>query len=154
MLTLISLHEKAKYPSHDKWLCRCECGREQIAQISHVKSEHTKYCKVCASKKRAAGQSKTTSHRLNENHFLYPTWRAMRERCNSPKHKSYPNYGGRGIKVCERWNNFELFVSDVGEPPTLQHTLDRIDNNGNYEPLNIRWATPTEQQANRRKAYV
>lgn len=83
-------------------------------------------------------------------HPLYNTWQQMRSRCRNPKHHAYHNYGGRGIQVSPLWDNFPRFISDVGErPPGL--TLDRIDNNGNYEPGNIRWATKKQQVHNRRK---
>ncbi len=74
----------------------------------------------------------------------------MLDRCRNPKMKFYRYYGGRGIKVCERWQEFESFVTDMGEPPTPLHTLDRVDTNGHYEPGNCRWATNDVQQNNRR----
>ena len=83
-------------------------------------------------------------------HPLYRTWKGMRERCRYEKHKDYAIYGGRGIKVCDRWLNFENFVADVGEKP-LGYTLDRVDYNGDYEPNNFRWASPSEQSKNQRK---
>ncbi len=82
----------------------------------------------------------------------YGSWCAMRQRCNNPNSKSYPDYGGRGINVCERWGSFEAFLTDMGDRPEGK-TLDRHPNNdGNYEPSNCRWATATEQSANRRPA--
>lgn len=74
----------------------------------------------------------------------------MRQRCNDPAHKSFHNYGGRGITVCKRWDSFESFLEDMGERPD-ERTLDRINTDGNYEPRNCRWATRSEQQKNRRK---
>lgn len=81
----------------------------------------------------------------------YQSWKCMRSRCNNPNHKSYASYAGRGIRICERWNSFEAFLSDMGEPPEGQ-TLGRIDNDGMYEPENSRWETHKQQTRNRRSS--
>lgn len=80
----------------------------------------------------------------------YRAWSHMKERCSNIKAQEYESYGGRGIKVCERWLKFENFYADMGDRPSNKHSLDRIDNDGNYEPDNCRWATGIEQVLNRR----
>lgn len=84
----------------------------------------------------------------------YNTWASMSARCNNPKSDKYNYYGGRGIKICERWQHFDLFLQDMGERPSKGYSLDRIDNNGNYEPNNCRWASKRTQDRNRRNNVV
>lgn len=87
---------------------------------------------------------------VSEKHPLYPIWLHMRQRCLYPTCKEYKYYGARGITICERWDDFRSFVEDVGTKPSSLHSLDRKDNNGNYEPDNVRWATKKEQMNNTR----
>jgi hypothetical protein len=105
----------------------------------------SKYCTKHSSKNRRHGLTRTR---------LYGVWARMRERCHNPSAADYPRYGGRGIKVCERWEVFENFRADMGEKPDASYSLDRINNDGDYEPSNCRWATKLEQTNNRRNTWT
>lgn len=115
---------------------RCvRCERELLIG-SHRKQDTDQPCKYCTSKARFA------------NPLAYRSWRSMKNRCRNKNWRRYDLYGGRGIKICDRWMNFANFIDDMGERPSRLHTLDRIDGDGNYEPGNCRWATKREQRLN------
>lgn len=132
------------------WECQCACGA-----VVNVAAERlgvrTRSCgclhrEMAGDRTRTHGDSKSAEHR---------TWSGMITRCENPNREKFRDYGGRGIRVCERWrgaNGYQNFLADMGRRPSPRHSIDRIDVDGNYEPGNCRWATPSEQARNTRKA--
>ena len=124
---------------HKMYLFKCECGNDKVATAINVRANRVKSC-GCLSKKHGKFGTK-----------IYRVWTGMKSRCYYEKDENYINYGARGIKVCERWkNSFINFYEDMGDKPFLNAQLDRIDNDGDYEPSNCRWVTPSENCLNRR----
>lgn len=163
------------------WDCACDCGATKRVAGDRLRNGHTESCgclrkeiliqrnragagilrapiKVREVKKRKGAAPKHGGAGLNHTTWTaeYRAWSSMKTRCN-PNYKDrpdYPNYAGRGIKVCERWlTSFQNFLSDMGPRPSPQHSVDRINVDGDYEPSNVRWATTHEQAGNRRNSY-
>ena len=135
-----------EYVGGSKWLCQCDCGNQNTVVTSEIKKGTTKSC-GCSSKKIRAESRKT--HGMT-NHPLYAIWKNIHSRCYNKKDRAYPDYGGRGIRVCKRWHNIHNFIADMVIRPDRK-SLDRINNDGDYKPSNCQWATPTQQQRNTRR---
>ncbi len=131
------------------WLFQCDCGGQVVATGSRVKRGRTQSCGCLRPEATAQSNVKKKTTHGESTSIEYRIWGHMRERCTNPKHKSFPRYGGRGIAVCARWDDFNNFLCDMGRRPSLMHSIDRIDNDGNYEPGNCRWSLPSEQGKNR-----
>lgn len=134
------------------WLCRCQCGEEKTVRADHLRAGRTRSCGCLSSTATAARNVEATKHGHSVGGVspTYRSWQSMRTRCLNPNSDQWPDYGGRGISICERWSSFENFLADMGERlPGM--SIDRWPNhNGNYEPGNCRWATMSQQENNKR----
>jgi hypothetical protein len=140
-LVVLEISEIAE--TRQKWLCLCECGNSSLVRGEYLRSGETR---SCGCMRRSHGMRNTKESGI---------WRSMIQRCHNPNDKAFPKYGGRGIEVCDRWRtSFVNFISDIGRRPSPDHSVDRIDNNGNYEPENCRWATRKQQSRNQRKTPI
>lgn len=128
------------------WFCKCDCGNTKWVRGKHLDNGNKKVkvvsCGCAYSNPRTHGKSKTTEHRI---------WADMRKRCNNPNAVGYKYWGGKGIRVCKRWDKFENFLADMGLRPSPKHSIDRIDNTKNYSPSNCRWVTQEVQNRSRVK---
>lgn len=147
-LTILGIKKQGyKYPG----IFLCDCGKKTVAEVYKVKKGEVKSCGC----QRIAGLK---ASKIKHGHTSYSgpysseytTWAGIIQRCNNPNCSAYKNYGGRGIKVHKPWLQFSNFLKDVGLKPDPKLTIDRIDNDGNYEPGNVRWATRTQQKLNQR----
>lgn len=137
----------------DRWHYQCDCGKTGIAAGHKIRDQSQKSC-GCGRTETIRQINPGLRHGHARGKKLTPEWMAwasMRSRCTDANSRAYPNYGGRGIMVCERWQTFENFLADMGPRPSIKHSLDRFpDNNGDYEPSNCRWATKKQQSRNQR----
>lgn len=140
-LTVIKLLGKKPNQAAAFWLCRCSCGK--LTPI-HGSGLYRGAIQSCGCLKSPNGVNTTRKNPL------YRTWVTMRQRCSNPNDPNYKNYGGRGIKVCTRWDSFGYFFEDIGVRPGVGYSIDRIDSDGDYEPSNVRWATSKEQARNKK----
>lgn len=131
------------------WNCVCDCGNTAIVPARHLLRGCTVSC-GCKNKENQANVHKLATKHGQKDTMTYSVWKNMRARCNSKSSSGYYKYGALGTKVCERWNSYTNFLEDMGERPSKEHTLDRIDPGGNYEPHNCRWLLMKDQCHNRK----
>lgn len=131
------------------WRARCSCGHEWDVPHTRISLHTPNTCKHCAPSNRFSKLTLPKGKHYKKTHPSYNSWYSMWRRCTHPNYMNYKNYGGRGISVCDRWRDFDVFVDDMGIRPDGK-TLDRIDNDKGYHPKNCRWATAKEQRANQR----
>jgi hypothetical protein len=144
---LVTAMAPARIAGEAAWVCSCDCGAIVTVRGYSLRSGDSKSC-GCLKNALLVQRSKTHGLRATSE---YGSWSMMKNRCLNPRTPAFADYGGRGISVCPQWvNSFETFLSDVGKKPSSGHTLDRIDNDGNYEPGNCRWSTYNQQARNRR----
>lgn len=135
--------------NHSTWLCECDCGNRTVTETQKLRSGHSQSC-GCAFRETIGKTQLRHGQCVNGTTPTYQAWSTAIDRCENPKNRKYADYGGRGIKMCTKWRkDFAAFRKDMGDRPSGR-TLDRINNDGNYEPGNCRWATPSEQKMNRR----
>jgi hypothetical protein len=139
------------------YLIKCKCGEVSKVSGSYLRQYPNRSCRNCSLKiKTKKGKDHYRyrhgrASRIHGKQRIYHIWISMRERCNNPNATQYKDYGGRGIKICKEWDDVEVFCTDMGERPSLRHTLDRIDNDKGYSKENCRWATYEVQAQNKRK---
>lgn len=135
------------------WFCRCDCGVSKAVAGGRLNSDEGP--RSCGAMLHRVPRTRHGHARNGRQSAMYTTWLEIVERCEKPKHPAYALYGGRGISVCPRWRkDFAAFLADVGPKPSLKHSLDRKDVNGNYSPDNVRWATKVEQARNKRNNLI
>ncbi len=140
------IRKTGKKNRHIIWECACDCGKSKFVFRTNLVSGDSKSCGCIVIE---TSRAKAITHGLYKTPTYY-SWGSMRSRCKNKNSPNFHNYGGRGIVVCERWNKFENFIADMGLRPSLNHSIDRINNDGNYCSENCQWSTKAQQSNNKR----
>jgi len=143
-LTVLNRAENSKYGAA-RWCVRCSCGTEKVVRTDQLTTGSTVSCGCYL---REVQRARTTTHGMTKS-FEYGVWSAMKKRCTNPNHPRYHRYGGRGIKVCKRWEKFENFFLDMGVCPIENGSIERVNNDKNYTPSNCVWIHKSAQSKNR-----
>lgn len=147
LLEIIGFCQSIK--NHGVALVRCDCGKEKSVFLHNLRADEAGTTS-CGCRRIERSRAASVTHGLTDSPE-YVAWCKVKERCMTPGCKSYDRYGGRGIKMCDRWlHSFEMFLADMGKRPSSKHSVERVDNDGNYEPSNCIWGTPHQQARNRR----
>lgn len=150
-LTVLAL-DGAAQSGVRKWKCACECGRIVVVRGDHLRTGNTRSCR-CRNSKWADSHIRSSAGATKRPE--YQIWYGIIQRCLNPNNRRYPAYGGVGVSICDEWrNSFDAFLAYLGPRPSATHSVDRINPFGNYEPGNVRWATPSVQSANKRSTYA
>lgn len=144
--TLVVIGRSGNIGKFAAWTCRCDCGTELRVGGNRLRQGRKNHCGAPAHK------PKRPTPLTAEYRSEYQSWTSMRERCTDPKHKNFKHYGGRGITIDPRWNEFKNFMLDMGRKPDPKFTIEREDVNGNYEPKNCRWISRKDQSRNKRNS--
>jgi len=145
-LTVVEIASTRKNAKKIDWVCECDCGNKTIATGTELRIGNVRSCGCLSSDLSRERATKHGACATKE----YHAYRSMKDRCYRVSHEYYSKYGAKGVSVCSEWlESFDNFLNDMGKAPSKEHSLDRIDNDGNYEPSNCRWATKQEQSVNR-----
>ena len=143
--------EPTRLANRTAWICMCDCGNRCTVDTGNLRAGYTKSCGCLCREKIKERKTKHGCSRKGAETTEYRSWAAMKGRCLNPSNNRYENYTKLGVIICNRWlNSFENFLKDMGEKPSPSHSIERIDNDGNYDPGNCKWGTPLEQAANTR----
>lgn len=149
-LVVVKLVGRRGYNQRHHWLCRCDCGSSKVIAGQALKAGATRSCGCLV---RETSAKVHTTHGMRRTP-IYQAWSSMRTRCENPNNISYSRYGGRGIRICKRWETFDNFYEDMGPTWFVGASLERINVNGNYQPSNCKWIKSAEQARNRTSSII